>query len=122
MHRAEKMNMDGDNTLDTGPVPSSKMGRGTTKGTSCSGSMWRCPELSTLTWGRQTTTVPGMLAWLWYQLRTVPGISPHTMVLGEGRLSLGRKTQHDCSSTWGAFGGRHQKQKKKQITKIHIKD
>lgn len=76
------------------------MGLETTKGSSCSGSMYLCPALKTLICGRQATRVPGMEAWLWYQLRTVPGMSPQMMVLGEGRLSLGRNTQTDCSSNW----------------------
>lgn len=76
------------------------MGFETTKGSSCRGSIYLCPALMTLIWGRQTTRVPGMEAWLWYQLRTVPGMSPQMMVLGEGMLSLGRNTQHDCNSTW----------------------
>lgn len=76
------------------------MGLETTKGSSCSGSMYLWPALRTLICGRQTTRVPGIEAWLWYQLRTVPGMSPQMMVLGEGRLSLGRNTQHDCSSNW----------------------
>lgn len=79
-------------------LPSSKMGFETTKGSSCSGSMYLCPALRILIWGRQTTRVPGMLVWLWYQLRTVPGMSPQMIVLGEGRLSLGRNTQQGCSS------------------------
>ena len=76
------------------------MGLETRKGSSCSVSMYLCPALKTLTCGRQTTRVPGMEAWLWYQLRTVPGMSPQMMVLGEGMLSLGRNTQQDCSSNW----------------------
>lgn len=81
-------------------VPSSRTGLDTTKGSSCSGSMYLWPALRTLICGRHTTRVAGMEAWLWYQLRTVPGMSPQMMVLGEGRLSLGRNMQHDCSSNW----------------------
>lgn len=81
-------------------LPSSRMGRETTKGSSCRGSMYLWPALRTLICGRHTTSVVGMVAWLWYQLRTVPGMSPQMMVLGDGRLSLGRNTQHDCSSSW----------------------
>lgn len=75
------------------------MGLSTTNGISCSGSICLCPALIIFTCGRQTTSVPGILAWPWYQLRTVPGISPDTIVLGEGRLSFGRNTQHDCTSS-----------------------
>lgn len=81
-------------------LPSSRMGLGTPKGSSCSGSMYLWPALRTLICGRHTTRVVGMEAWLWYQLRTVPGMSLQMMVLGDGRLSLGRNTQHDWSSNW----------------------
>lgn len=74
------------------------MGLETTKGSSCRGSIHLWPALRMLICGRQTTRVPGMEAWLWYQLRTVPGMSPQMMVLGEGRLSFGRNMQQDCSS------------------------
>ncbi len=40
-------------------VPSSSTGRGTVNGTSCSGSMRRCPALNTLICGRHSTSVPG---------------------------------------------------------------
>ena len=80
-------------------LPSSRMGLGTTNGISCNGSMCLCPALIILIWGKQTTSVPGILACPWYQLRTVPGMSPDTIVLGEGRLSFGRNTQQDCTSS-----------------------
>lgn len=76
------------------------MGLSTTNGISCSGSICLWPALIIFIWGKQTTSVPGILACPWYQLRTVPGMSPDTMVLGEGRLSFGRNTQHDCTSSW----------------------
>lgn len=76
------------------------MGLSTTNGISCNGSMCLCPALMIFIWGKQTTSVPGILACPWYQLRTVPGMSPDTIVLGEGRLSFGRNTQQDCSSSW----------------------
>lgn len=77
------------------------MGLETTKGSSCRGPMYLCPALRMLICGRQTTRVPGMEAWLWYQLRTVPGMSPQMMVPGEGRLSFGRNMQQDWSSNCG---------------------
>lgn len=81
-------------------IPSSRIGLSTTKGISCSGSMYLCPALIIFIRGKQTTSVPGILACPWYQLRTVPGMSPDTIVLGECKLSFGMNTQQDCTSSW----------------------